>query len=114
MEFTEPVTTFVVADVAASLAFYRDVLEFAQTFAAGDPPTFAGVHRGGLTVYLQRADQTDRPRGGSAVSVRVDDARAVHARFAQRGATELTAAEKRPYGLVDFVVRDPDGNQISV
>jgi catechol 2,3-dioxygenase-like lactoylglutathione lyase family enzyme len=114
MEFSEPVTTFVVEDVGASLAFYRDVLEFAQTFAVGDPPIFAGVHRDHLALYLQRADQTDRPPGGGAVSVRVDDARAVHARLGLRGATALTAAEKRPYGLVDFTVRDPDGNQITV
>jgi GNAT superfamily N-acetyltransferase len=72
------------------------------------------VQRGHLALYLQREDQTERPRGGSAVSVRVDDARAVHARLELRGATDLTAAEKRPYGLIDFVVRDPDGNQISI
>jgi GNAT superfamily N-acetyltransferase/catechol 2,3-dioxygenase-like lactoylglutathione lyase family enzyme len=114
MEFSEPVTTFVVEDVGASLAFYRDVLEFAQTFAVGDPPIFAGVHRDHLALYLQRADQTDRPPGGGVVSVRVDDARAVHARLELRGATALTVAEKRPYGLVDFTVRDPDGNQITV
>jgi catechol 2,3-dioxygenase-like lactoylglutathione lyase family enzyme/GNAT superfamily N-acetyltransferase len=114
MEFSEPVTTFVVEDVGASLTFYRDVLGFAQTFAVGDPPIFAGVHQGGLVLYLQSASQTDRPPGGSAVSVRVDDARAVHTRLERRGAADLTAAEKRPYGLVEFTVRDPDGNQITV
>ena len=48
----EGAAVFVVKDIAASLAYYRDALGFAVAFTWGEPATYAGVCRGGVTIHL--------------------------------------------------------------
>ena len=101
-----------VADVARSEAFYRDRLGFRSHGSWGDPPAFAIVQRGRVTIAL------DCARHGAAIPVNqywaaylyVEDADALCAEFRRQGVEILRGPENQPYGLRDFDVRDPDGH----
>ena len=114
-DFSDPATVFVVKDVSASVAHYRDVLGFTVDFSfGGDPPSFAGVYRGSVTIYLQGASETARPPGAAALCVTVDDADLVYDELRKSGANLAMPPETRDYGLRDFNVEDPDGNTITI
>ena len=72
-----------VADVTTSIAYYRDRLGFETSFTYGDPPTFAGVRRDGVEVFLCR-DEQGNP--GTWMSLWVDDVDALHGELRRRGA----------------------------
>ena len=103
---------FVVRDIGASLAHYRDALGFEVAFEWGDPTYYAGVCRGALTIHLQAASNTERPAGASAVTVFVGSADAVYADLRERGARILLAPATYPYGMRDFSVSDLAGNTL--
>ena len=58
-----PAVRYIVTDIAASVAFYRDVLGFAVKMDAA--PRFAALERDGLTLFL------NVPGAGSADAIEV-------------------------------------------
>jgi catechol 2,3-dioxygenase-like lactoylglutathione lyase family enzyme len=112
---TEPIdcaAIFVVRDITASLAYFRDSLGFEIAFTYGEPTFYAGVCRGTVTIHLQAASQTPRPIGASSLSVFVGSADELHREFVQRGARILKEPATYPYGMRDFNVEDLDGNTL--
>jgi len=103
---------FVVADVLASVAHYRDVLGFHTELTYGEPVSYAGVERDGVVIHLQAANATARPAGQSAMNVFVTDADRLYRELRGNGAQVLNEPADRPYGMRDFTVRDVDGNQL--
>jgi len=103
---------FVVRDIGASVAWYRDVLGFEVAFLYGEPAFYAGVCRGEATIHLQAASATKRQPGQGAANVFTADVDAYHAEIGQHGATVETPPADRPYGMRDFDIRDPDGNSL--
>ena len=109
----EGVAVFAVADVAASLAHYCDVLGFDEAFRWGEPLYYAGVCRGAVALHLTSAQDRAAARGLGTVSVFVEDADAAHRELSARGANVTVPIDDRPYGVRDFMVEDPDGNRIA-
>ena len=105
-------TVFVVSDIEKSLAYYRDVLGFAVTFQYGSPTFYACLCRDDVALHLNAAHQTKRLPGNGAVCVFVRDVDAVHAELAERGAHVVKPPQDYDYGMRDFDVLDPDGNQL--
>ncbi len=105
-------TVLAVSDIQASVDYFVDALGFTRDFIYGDPPFYAGVFRGPVAIHLQGPKATERPAGGGSVYLFCGDARAAHAEFTERGARVTASPEARDYGLVDFIVLDPDGNQL--
>jgi uncharacterized glyoxalase superfamily protein PhnB len=103
---------FVVADVRASVAHYRDVLGFRTEFTYGEPTFYAGVERDGVVIHLQAARAATRPAGQGAMNVFVTDADALYRELRDRGARLLNEPADRPYGMRDFNVHDVDGNEL--
>ena len=114
---------FVVADVVAAADWYRDVLGFRYDRLWGDPPRFCMVYRAGVVVMLSQLDDAPPravrpnraadPEGGAwDAYVWVDDADALHAEVAARGATIARPPCDQPYGCRDFEVDDRDGYRI--
>lgn len=95
-------------DVEASLAFYV-ALGFEVARRSG---TFAVVHRDGLRLFLaQDANASTQPRWTN-LRVMTADVDALHDQARARGIAILHAPEDRPFGLREFVVRDPNGLDI--
>jgi catechol 2,3-dioxygenase-like lactoylglutathione lyase family enzyme len=106
-------TVFVVSDLAASLAYYRDVLGFQVTFEHGAPPSYACLCRDEVALHLLAAARTKRLRGHGAICIFVEDVDQLHAEVAGRGAKLLNQPADRDYGMRDFDVVDADGNQLT-
>ena len=108
-----------VADVTASCAFFKDKLGFSIVFTYGEPPYYAQVKRDGATLNLRCVeggaidpDLRDREELLSA-SITVGNAGEITqlARdFQQAGVSFAQALAKKPWGALDFIVRDIDGN----
>lgn len=106
-------TVFVVSDIAASLAYYRDVLGFEVTFEYGQPPSYACLCRDAVGLHLLAAAATKRLPGQGGLCVFVRDVDEIYAEVSARGAKPLNRPEDRDYGMRDFDVVDADGNQLT-
>lgn len=100
-----------VSDVARSTAYYSQKLGFTIVGAWGEPPRFAIVQRGAMTLMLEGAALRPPPRHRTwAAYIYVADADALFQDLRARGAEVTRAPEDTNYGCRDFDVRDPDGH----
>lgn len=106
-------TVFVVSDITASVGYYRDTLGFTVTFQYGDPTFYACLCRDEVALHLLAAHRTQRVPGNGGICVFVSDVDAVHTELAARGAKALKPPQNYAYGMRDFDVIDPDGNQLT-
>lgn len=120
VRFATVTPNLVVRDVAASTAFYRDVLGFSvkQTVPEEPPFVFVWLERDGVPVFLNdlKAVLTDHPGmattppGGTAtlffVLTGID---AFHDQVAPR-ARVVMPLKTQFYGMREFAVTDPDGH----
>jgi catechol 2,3-dioxygenase-like lactoylglutathione lyase family enzyme len=110
MKITGAATVFQVENLEAALKFYLEVLGFEKDFVFDD---YAGVHSGESCLHLCAHTTWRRPVGGGAVSVFCDEVDGYHAEVLERAAKVELAPTDEPYGMRDFVVRDPDGNLLT-
>ena len=113
----EPVLA--VADLVVAVDWWCDVLGFAVAFSIGEPPRlvkvvpspgFAGVPG----VQLRTATELDAGTMGTAtLSILAGlDLEAQARRAVGMGATVVTPYGRRPWGLFEIELADPDGNRI--
>jgi catechol 2,3-dioxygenase-like lactoylglutathione lyase family enzyme len=111
---------FIVNDVPASLAFYRDQLGFAITFQgpAPDDIFFGIVRRGGAQILLKAVGVAPVPNCTRDVKkgivrwdafVDVPDPDALAAEFASRNVEFCEPLEDTDDGLRGFALKDADG-----
>jgi catechol 2,3-dioxygenase-like lactoylglutathione lyase family enzyme len=109
----------VVTDIERATAFYRDQLGFTIVFTYGNPPFFGQVARDGATFYVRHvdepliADELRRKEHLISVAIAVESREQVKVLFASLQARDVPMHQplkKHPWGDLDFVVRDPDGN----
>ena len=108
-----------VADVAASCAFFKSKLGFSIAFTYGEPPYYAQVKRDGAALNLRCVE------GGAIDPLLRDREELLSASITLGSAGEITqlardfehagvnfaqALAKKPWGALDFIVRDIDGN----
>jgi catechol 2,3-dioxygenase-like lactoylglutathione lyase family enzyme len=106
-------TVLIVSDIVRSVAYYRDILGFAVTFEYGTPLFYACLCRDEVALHLLAAHRTGRLPGDGGICVFVDDVDRIHAELAARGARVLKPPQDYDYGMRDFDVVDPDGNQLT-
>ena len=106
-------TVFVVSDIAASLAYYRDVLGFEVTFEYGAPLSYACLCRDEVALHLLAAARTKRLPGQGGLCIFVRDVDRIYAELTGRGARPINRPEDRDYGMRDFDIVDADGNQLT-
>jgi catechol 2,3-dioxygenase-like lactoylglutathione lyase family enzyme len=115
-----------VADVARSVAFYRDRLGF-EVEALYEDPAYATLVLGGTRLSLaeQGHPAPDRPgvsllapedpsRLQVALVLEVPDARTVHAGLAGAGVYSIAEPYEPPWGGYRFFVADPDGYLVEI
>jgi catechol 2,3-dioxygenase-like lactoylglutathione lyase family enzyme len=100
-----------VSDIDRSLTFYKNVLGFEEDFRFGD---YVGLKAGDVSLHLSQPDQHIRPVGGGTVYVFCDDIDSYYKdRIDGAGIRIVQPPANQDYGMRDFIVHDPDGNQIS-
>jgi uncharacterized glyoxalase superfamily protein PhnB len=118
--FQSVTPNLIVRDVAASTAFYCDVLGFAikQTVPEQAPFVFVWLERDGVPVFLNAVHAVEedfpgaaaRPAGGTAtLFFTVTEVDALHARIAPQ-APVVMPIKTQFYGMREFAVTDPDGH----
>ena len=111
LELISPI--FAVHDLTAALQFYQRSLGFDLAWSWGTPPDIAAVCRDNVEITLtSRPD--DQRRGASSVYLRVSGIDAYFAQMVAAGARIVVPIADRAYGMRDFRVADPSGNELNV
>jgi predicted enzyme related to lactoylglutathione lyase len=109
-----------VADLQASVDFYVRVLEFAvvKDDRDGTPPYVAlardAVHVGAVAAWEPVVPEHRLPPTGVELVLEVDDLAAELARITATGWPLHEGLRRRPWGLVDVRLLDPDGHYLRV
>jgi catechol 2,3-dioxygenase-like lactoylglutathione lyase family enzyme len=112
LTFAAPVIA--VADVAAAIGWFETRLGFRETGRFGEPPVWASVQRDEVEIMLTRSPEGAPPpvAGMLAAYVRIDDADALYAELAGRGAELTGPPVDRAYQCREVEARLPDGRLI--
>jgi catechol 2,3-dioxygenase-like lactoylglutathione lyase family enzyme len=102
-----------VADIARSAAWYQDMLGFDASFHYGEPTFYICMRRDNVWVHLIAQNEARRAAGQGALCVFVADVDAIYADFIARGAVISKPPQNYDYGMRDFILHDPDGNQLT-
>lgn len=108
-KFEKIMPEFPLADVAAGVAHYREVLGFSVNFQMEG---FAVMDRDDARILL--ITKTQQHQGIASCYIYVADADALHAELTDRGANVEAAPVSRPWGLREFRVFDPEGNVLTL
>ncbi|MDG1960405.1 MAG: VOC family protein [Candidatus Binatia bacterium] len=109
---------FLVDDVPASAAYYRDVLGFHFDRFWGDPSSFVMVRRDQIQIMLRQRESSAEPiarpnkarlSGSFDAYVYVRDVDELHKEFKERGANILYEPCDQPHQCREFEVEDPNG-----
>jgi catechol 2,3-dioxygenase-like lactoylglutathione lyase family enzyme len=111
MKITGAATVFPVTNLDASLAYFLNVLGFKEDFRFGQ---YAGIKHGECCLHLsQQGNPNTGQPGTGAIYIFCDEVDGYYADITARGAVTDAPPESYPYGLRDFITRDPDGNQLT-
>ena len=104
-------TIFHVANVETSLKYYTEILGFTIDFRYND---LAGVVYGPVLIYLSGPGQDNRRAvGEGSIYVFGDEIDRYYQDIIARGALITVTIDNREYGMRDFGIRDPDGNNLA-
>jgi catechol 2,3-dioxygenase-like lactoylglutathione lyase family enzyme len=105
----EQFPTLAVPNVREAVDFYVNKLGFTLGFTWEDPPTFAGVRLGSVSVHLSQG--TPSPQG-ITISFLVGDADELYDFHRANGVSIAMPPADRPYHLRDYRVRDLHGYEL--
>ena len=104
---------FLVDDLGAAMAYYRDKLGFGIDFCYDS--FYAAVSRDGFAIHLKCAPKTISDRAHRKQNQHLDayvgvtGVTALHDELRSRGALITKALEVQPWSCIDFYVEDLDG-----
>src|SRR5438045_1624432 len=105
VENTIPVLA--VANVEASIEFYRDVLNFQLDWKGNSQPLYiASVSRDGYAIMLERR----KPFTAGCVWIGVADLSSLWAKIRSNGDVEIVQRPTNQRYALDMRIKDPDGN----
>ena len=99
---------FIQRDVAASLTYYTEVLEFESKWGWKEPPTFWGKQRWCRNIFCEKGQGSP----GTWLSVFVDNADEYYENIKAKGAKILCLPEDMEWNVREMLVEDPDGHKI--
>ncbi len=105
------VPIYSVENMEAALAYYQNVLGFVLGWKWGEPPYIASVCRDNVELMIAKRGQAG-PAGSSKAYIYVANIDALYKALMKNGAKINIPLEVRPYGMRDFGIQDPDGNEL--
>jgi DNA-binding transcriptional MerR regulator len=102
-----------VTDMDRSIAYYQEALGFRLAWRTADD-SLAALASGEIEMMLLVPWTGDSPPPSQSAYVYVEDPDALCAEYQQAGADIVDPVDSRPYGMRDFVVRDPDGHRFTL
>jgi len=120
MKFTGSYPVLLVADVAATAAFYEAHFGYGREFDAGwyvhmRAPSLASSELAILRFDHETIPEAGRrPTTGLILNIELEDAAAACATLSAAGVTMLQPLRDEPFGQRHFIIADPNGNLIDV
>ncbi|MFC0429695.1 VOC family protein [Kutzneria buriramensis] len=102
-----------VSDLDRSIVYYQEALGFRLAWRTGDD-SLAALASGEIEMLLLAPWTGDGPPAAQSTYVYVEDPDALCAEYGEAGAEIVDPVASRPYGMRDFVVRDPDGHRFTL
>jgi uncharacterized glyoxalase superfamily protein PhnB len=100
-----------VTDLSGALDYYQNVLGFRVGWSWGEPPRLASVCRDRVEVNLSQSPAAQPT--ASRVYFQMAGVDAYYNQLTVAGASVTVALAERPYGMRDFTIVDPSGNELS-
>lgn len=102
-------------DFDAAVAFYERALGLVRFREWGSAPHRGIVYfLGGGYLELGESRPPDPPPHGLRLWLQVADAESARAELAERGVPIVAAPQRKPWGLIEMEIDDPDGLRIVV
>ncbi|HEV3081134.1 MAG TPA: GNAT family N-acetyltransferase [Gemmataceae bacterium] len=98
-----------VADVVATVRYYRDKLGFTGEWLWGEPPTFAGVTWGKVGVLFCLQPALAARIEGHQHSLLVSGIDRLYEQHCRNHVEVVSSLDNKPWGLREYTVRDPNG-----
>lgn len=102
---------FHVASLSEALDWYRRVLGFEVAWTWGDPADRASICRDSAEINLEVPPPGQFTASRAYIETKGVDA--IHSRVVSAGGHVAVPIGNRPYGMRDFRVVDPSGNELS-
>jgi uncharacterized glyoxalase superfamily protein PhnB len=108
-----------VRNIKASCDFFVEKLGFTMVFVYDEPPCYAQVKRDGARINLRHVNNPvidpDRQFREFLLSASMTvettaEIRELFREFESKGVAFRQALKRQPWGALDFIVKDPDGN----
>jgi uncharacterized glyoxalase superfamily protein PhnB len=105
-----------VSDMRSACDFYTRVLAFHISFVHGEPPFYGQVERDEIRLNLRFVcdavfdDQMRERESLLSAYIDVSGVKNLYEEFKAAGAEFQQSLRRQPWGVQDFVIRDPDGN----
>lgn len=103
---------FHVKDLQRALRFYTDVLEFTVDFQFGSPVSYAGLRLGTVALHISSRYPYKDNTGHGHVYIVCDEVDSLYEKILGTGVVINGVLGDQPYGMRDFNIADPDGNQL--
>lgn len=102
-----------VDDLAESMDFYCRVLGFDLAWSWGEPPDISAVCRDGVEITLTQRPGA-KPAGAAHVYLGGSGVDDCYAALVDARVRIVVPIGDRPYGMRDFRMADPSGNELSI
>jgi catechol 2,3-dioxygenase-like lactoylglutathione lyase family enzyme len=116
--FTSAVPVVARSDVAGTVRYFEQTLGFKQQWTWGDPPVYAGVRAGDALLYVTHdadlASTIKERQLAPDIFLWVTDIDSVHAQHRAAKADIAEELTMRPWGVRQYVVREPNGYLLKV
>lgn len=118
--FSRTITVLPVADVLAAAAWYADVLGFETIFlkSGKEPANYAVLQRGGLQVHLildeNPSNRSWTNAGTAYLYLKSTNIELAYEEIKAKPVHLKQDLAEAPWGLLGFLLTDPDGNEIRV
>jgi len=106
-----------ILDYDKAVAFYVGALGFEIDFEwRHEPgfPVYMGIRRGTLLAHLSEYDASGPPGQGRGMTLSVADVETWYQALQEKGVSFEREIQTQPWGMRDFIVRDPFDNTIVV
>ncbi|SIQ10367.1 Uncharacterized conserved protein PhnB, glyoxalase superfamily [Cellulosimicrobium aquatile] len=120
MRITSWYPVLMTGDVAGTVAFYRDHLDFRPLFTSDWYVHLQSVHDASVNLAVLDGDHETIPTsgrgraGGLLLNLEVEDVDAVHARLVAAGLPILRSLRDEAFGQRHFITADPNGVLVDV
>ncbi|MCH8620385.1 glyoxalase superfamily protein [Undibacterium sp. TS12] len=105
-------TVLQVSNFSKSLHFYTEILGFELDFKYGEPECYAGLSWGSAYLHIGTFSPYKDNTGHGVIYLTFEEVDSIYKRLVKADVQFYSHIADQDYGMRDFSVKDPDGNQI--